>query len=65
MKIRKFEEIEAWQEERILTAKVYRLTKLQRFSKDWGLKDQIQRASVSMAMHAGRLLKFNAIYMWH
>ena len=48
MKIRRFEEIEAWQEARSLTKEIYRLTKLSDFSKDWGLSQQIQRASVSI-----------------
>jgi four helix bundle protein len=48
MKIKKFEEIEAWQEARLLTKEIYRLTRLQKFSRDWGLSQQIQRASVSI-----------------
>ena len=48
MKIKRFEEIEAWQEARKLTNLVYKLSSKDRFSKDWGLKDQIQRASVSI-----------------
>ena len=50
MKITKFEEIEAWQLARELTQHVYRLTKKPNFSRDWGLKDQIQKAAGS-SMH--------------
>jgi four helix bundle protein len=50
MKIENFEEIEAWQLARELTRKVYQLTKKERFAKDWGLKDQIQKAAGS-SMH--------------
>jgi four helix bundle protein len=50
MKIKSFEEIEAWQLARELTRKVYQLIKKERFAKDWGLKDQIQNA-VGSSMH--------------
>ena len=50
MGIKQFEEIEAWQLARELTRKVYRLTKEPRFSKDFGLKGQIQDAAGS-SMH--------------
>ena len=50
MKIENFEEIEAWQLARELTRKVYRLTKKLRFSKDFGLRGQIQDAAGS-SMH--------------
>ncbi len=48
--IRRFEEIQAWQLARRLANEVYRLTKKSAFAKDYGLKDQIRRASGS-AMH--------------
>ncbi len=51
MKIVRFEDIEAWQLARELTRKVYRLTKKTRFSKDYGLKRQIQDAAGSSSMH--------------
>jgi four helix bundle protein len=47
-KIEKFEDIVAWQRARELTRGVYAQTKLGGFAKDFGLKDQIQRASVSI-----------------
>ncbi len=43
-----FEEIQAWQKAYEVTLKVYRLTENGRFSKDYGLRDQIRRASVSV-----------------
>ncbi|MBW2616066.1 MAG: four helix bundle protein [Deltaproteobacteria bacterium] len=46
MKIERFEDIEAWQLSRELTRKVYRLTKKPEFARDYGLKRQIQYASV-------------------
>ena len=50
MKIERFEDIEAWQLARELTRKVYYLTQKDRFSRDFGLKGQIQDASGS-SMH--------------
>jgi len=50
MKIERFEDIEAWQLARELTRKVYRLTKKPGFTKDYGLKRQIQDAAGS-SMH--------------
>ena len=45
--IRKFEDIVAWQEARKLVKMVYEITSRGEFSKDFGLRDQIRRASVS------------------
>ena len=50
MKITKFEDIEVWQLGRELTRKIYAITKKGEFAKDYGLKDQIRRASGSV-MH--------------
>jgi four helix bundle protein len=50
MVIDRFEDIEAWQLARDLTCKVYALTADGRFSKDFGLKGQIQNAAGS-SMH--------------
>jgi four helix bundle protein len=48
MKIERFEEIEAWKEARLLVATIYEITGQAPFKNDWRLKDQIQRASVSI-----------------
>ena len=48
MSISRFEDIRAWQEARILTRQIYALTKEGTLSKDFGLRDQLQRASVSV-----------------
>ena len=45
--ITKFEDLSAWQEGRALVKMVYKLTSDGSFSKDFGMRDQIQRASVS------------------
>ncbi|NOY98836.1 MAG: four helix bundle protein [Chloroflexi bacterium] len=46
--IKHFEEIRAWQEARELVKEVYRITRQGEFARDFGLRDQIQRASVSV-----------------
>ena len=46
--ITRFEEIEAWKTARQLTLLVYKLADQGAFAKDYGLKDQIRRASVSV-----------------
>jgi four helix bundle protein len=46
--ITRFEEIEAWQTSRQLANLIYELTESGPFSKDFGLKDQIRRAAISV-----------------
>ena len=48
MKIERFEDIESWKLARELTNHVYKITSNENFRKDYGLKDQIQRASISI-----------------
>lgn len=48
MTIRRFEDIQAWQEARVLASEIYRVTNSGDFARDFGLKDQIRRASVSV-----------------
>lgn len=45
--IQRFEDIQAGQEVRKLGKMIYTLTNRELFSKDYGMRDQIQRASVS------------------
>jgi four helix bundle protein len=45
--IKKFEDIVAWQEARKLVSSIYQLTNSSALAKDYGMRDQIQRASVS------------------
>ncbi|MFN0110966.1 MAG: four helix bundle protein [Blastocatellia bacterium] len=45
---RRFEDIEAWKKAREVTVQIYTLTKSGDFAKDYGLRDQIRRASVSI-----------------
>ena len=45
---RSFEDIQAWQKARQATIMVYEITASGNFSRDFGLRDQIRRASVSI-----------------
>ena len=47
-KVQKFEELKIWQVAREVAKRVYALTRSGEFAKDFGLKDQIQRAAVSV-----------------
>lgn len=46
--IKRFEEIQGWQEARKLVKMVYSISTEGAFARDFGLRDQIQRASVSI-----------------
>jgi four helix bundle protein len=48
MAIERFEDIEAWKKARALATAVYKATKEPLFSKDFSLRDQVQRAAVSV-----------------
>jgi len=47
-KITRFEDLIVWQKSMVLAEEIYRVTKQGEFGKDWGLKNQIQRAVVSI-----------------
>jgi four helix bundle protein len=47
-KIKNFQDLIAWQKARKLTAAIYRVTSRGEFARDFGLKDQIRRAAVSV-----------------
>jgi four helix bundle protein len=47
-KIKRFEDIKAWQAARELVSAVYRVSGKGKFEKDFGLRDQIRRAAVSV-----------------
>jgi four helix bundle protein len=48
MKSKRFEDLEVWQLSRELVKSIYKLTSGTRFSKDFGLANQIQRSAVSI-----------------
>ena len=45
---RQFEDLEVWQLARELTATLYEITATGRFAKDFGLRDQLRKAGVSI-----------------
>jgi four helix bundle protein len=46
--IQRFEDLIAWQKARVLNASVYRITGDGTFARDFALRDQIRRASISI-----------------
>jgi len=46
--VKKFEELRAWQSARELVKMIYEITNTGAFQKDFGLRDQIRRASISV-----------------
>ena len=47
-KVYRFEDLEAWKTARELTKEIYRIIRNDSFCRDYGLRDQICRASVSI-----------------
>jgi four helix bundle protein len=47
-KVERFEDLIAWQKARDLTREIYAVTRRGTFARDFALRDQIQRASVSV-----------------
>jgi four helix bundle protein len=56
-KVERFEDLIAWRKARELTKRIYHMTRKEPFSKDFGLRDQIQRASVSIMSNIAEGLK--------
>ena len=48
VKIERFEDIEAWKKAREIAQQVYSVTCSGDFARDFGLRDQVQRAAVSI-----------------
>ncbi len=47
-----FRQLNVWQRSKKLAVEIYRLTQTERFSRDFGLRDQIRRAAVSIPSNA-------------
>ena len=58
MKIERFEDIEAWKAARELTQQVYKAVAHERFARDYGLRDQVQRAAVSVMANVVHPVKY-------
>lgn len=48
MKILKLEDMQVWQDARKFVKSIYKLTANIKLKKDYGLRDQIQKASISI-----------------
>ena len=63
--VQRFEDLIAWQMARVLAAEVYRVTETGRIARDFGLKDQMRRAAVSImsniaeGFERGRMSEFH------
>ncbi len=58
MAITRFEDIEAWQTARELTQQIYKVTAQGQFTRDYGLRDQVQRAAVSIMANIVHPVKY-------
>lgn len=65
MTVQKFEDLVAWQKARLLTKQIYLLTVNERFSRDFGLKDQIQRAAVSVMSNIAEGFERSGLQEFH
>ena len=54
---KKFEDILAWQKARKVTKAIYEAIAQSRFSRDFGLRDQAQRAVVHLRVYIQRLVQ--------
>jgi four helix bundle protein len=48
MKVKAFEDLKVWQDSRVFVKSIYEITANEKFNRDYSLKDQIQRAAVSI-----------------
>ena len=52
-KVERFEDLEVWKKARVLTRRVYELTRAGEAAKDFGYRDQVRRASLSIMLNIG------------
>ncbi len=48
MSVKQFEDLEVWKDARRLTQCIYQITQTDKFSRDFALRDQIRRATISI-----------------
>lgn len=58
-KINRFEDLEVWQKATELAVKIYKIGESDRLKYNLGLKDQIQRAAVSISSNIAEGFEFN------
>lgn len=49
MKVTKYEDLKIWKDSISLVKEIYKLTSCGKFSRDYGLRDQIQKSAVSIS----------------
>jgi four helix bundle protein len=59
MTLKKFEDFEIWKVSIDLAEKIYKITNQRSFSKDFGLRDQIRRAIVSVSSNIAEGYEMN------
>lgn len=71
--INNFEDLKVWQKERVLCQQIFTITLTDKFSKDFSLKDQINRSSGSVMDNIAEgfwqkrkygVYKFSYIFKW-
>ena len=50
-RLERFEDMDAWKKARELTKSVYQVSSIGEFARDFGLRDQVRRAAVSVMSH--------------
>ena len=63
--VTRFEDLIAWQKARLLAAEIYRVTSQGHFARDFGLRDQICRAAVSVMSNIAEGFERNRAAEFH
>lgn len=58
-KVSRFEDLEIWQIAKFIAVEVYQLSDLEPIRSDWGLKDQLRRAALSMSDNIAEGFEYN------
>lgn len=64
-RVERFEDLIAWRKARALTAEIYRVTNQGSFARDFGLRDQICRAAVSVMSNIAEGFERNRAAEFH
>lgn len=64
-RIRKFEQLIAWQKARNLVREIYKMTKGPTFARDFGLATQLQRSAVSVMSNIAEGFERNRLTEFH
>ncbi len=65
MSVRYFEDLEVWKEARTLTDEIYKAAQSPVFSTDFGLRDQMERAAVSVMSNIAEGFLKGTGYFFH